>query len=47
VDVAVDFSGIVCHLSALLFSPDVSHGHAYIFAQKFKVKIPLAVPPLE
>jgi len=46
-DVAMDFSGIDCHLSALLLSPGVSHGHFYIFAQRFKVKIPLAVPPLE
>jgi len=46
-DVAVDFSGIDCHLSALLLSPGSSRGHVYIFAQKFKVKIPLAVPPSE
>lgn len=46
-DVAVDFSGIDYHLIALLFSPDASHGHIYIFSQKSKVKIPLEIPPLQ
>jgi hypothetical protein len=44
-DVAVDFTGIDYHLSALLFSPGASHGHVFIFAQKFKVKTPSAIPP--
>jgi hypothetical protein len=45
-DVAVDFSDIDYHLIALLLSPGASHGHVFIFAQKFKVKTPLAFPPL-
>jgi hypothetical protein len=46
-DVAVDFSGIVYQLSALLLSPGASRGRVFIFAQKFKAKTPLAITPLQ
>jgi hypothetical protein len=46
-DVAVDFSGIDYHLSEIMLTPDASHGHVFIFAQKFKVETPLAIPPLQ
>lgn len=40
INVAVYFCGIDYHLSALLLTPGASHGHVFIFAQKFKFKTP-------